>query len=86
MDRDCGQHRRRRWIGLNGGLFNLIGNVSGITTPIVIGYIVKRTGSFHGALIFVVAMALMAIIAYLPIVGEIKRVDLKPPQVAGGTA
>lgn len=73
-------------IGLNGGLFNLIGNVSGITTPIVIGYIVKRTGSFHGALIFVVAMALMAIIAYLPIVGEIKRVDLKPPQVAGGTA
>ncbi len=73
-------------IGVNGGLFNLIGNLAGITTPIVIGYIVKRTGSFHGALIFVVAMALMAIVAYLPIVGEIKRVDLKLPEPGGGTA
>jgi ACS family glucarate transporter-like MFS transporter len=67
-------------IGVNGGLFNLIGNLAGITTPIIIGYIVKRTGSFHDALIFVVATALMAIVAYLPIVGEIKRVDLKLPE------
>jgi MFS transporter, ACS family, glucarate transporter len=73
-------------IGVNGGLFNLIGNLAGITTPIVIGYIVKRTGSFHDALIFVVVMALMAIVAYLPIVGEIKRVDLKLPEPAGGVA
>lgn len=71
-------------IGVNGGLFNLIGNLAGITTPIIIGYIVKRTGSFHDALIFVVATALMAIVAYLPIVGEIKRVDLKLPEPAGG--
>lgn len=73
-------------IGVNGGLFNLIGNLAGITTPIVIGYIVKRTGSFHDALIFVVAMALMAIVAFLPIVGEIKRVDLKLPEPASGVA
>jgi|UPI00055221EA ACS family glucarate transporter-like MFS transporter len=73
-------------IGLNGGLFNLIGNLAGITTPIIIGYIVKRTGSFHDALIFVVATALMAIVAYLPIVGEIKRVDLKLPEAADGKA
>lgn len=73
-------------IGINGGLFNLIGNLAGITTPIVIGYIVKRTGSFNGALVFVVATALMAIVAYLPIVGEIKRVDLKLPQPEGGAA
>lgn len=73
-------------IGVNGGLFNLIGNLAGITTPIIIGYIVKRTGSFHDALIFVVATALMAIVAYLPIVGEIKRVDLTLPEPAGGKA
>jgi ACS family glucarate transporter-like MFS transporter len=47
---------------------------------------VKRTGSFNGALIFVVAMALMAIVAYLPIVGEIKRADLKLPEPEGGAA
>jgi ACS family glucarate transporter-like MFS transporter len=62
-------------IGLNGGLFNLIGNLAGVTTPIIIGYIVRRTGSFHEALVFVGATALMAIIAYLPIVGEIRRVE-----------
>ena len=63
-------------IGVNGGLFNLIGNLAGITTPIVIGLILKYTGSFQGALIFVAATALLAIIAYVPIVGEIKRVEL----------
>lgn len=65
-------------VGVNGGLFNLIGNMAGITTPIIIGYIVNRTGSFNLALIYVGATALLAIIAYLPIVGEIKRVELTP--------
>lgn len=73
-------------IGINGGLFNLIGNLAGITTPIVIGYIVKRTGSFNDALIYVAATAIMSIVAYLPIVGEIKRVDLELPEPAGGAA
>jgi ACS family glucarate transporter-like MFS transporter len=65
----------RNLIGLNGGLFNLIGNLAGVTTPIVIGWIVNRTGSFHYALVYVGATALLAIIAYLPIVGEIKRLE-----------
>ena len=64
----------------------MIGNLAGITTPIVIGYIVKRTGSFNGALIFVAATAVLAIVAYLPIVGEIKRVDIELPEPAGGAA
>jgi ACS family glucarate transporter-like MFS transporter len=71
-------------IGLNGGLFNLFGNIAGITTPIVIGYLVKKTGSFNDALIFVGAAALMAIFSYLVIVGEIKRLELAP--VAQGAA
>ena len=73
-------------IGLNGGLFNLIGNMAGVTTPIVIGYIVKRTGSFQDALIFVGATALLAIVAYLPIVGEIKRVEMNPSLMPGASA
>lgn len=63
--------------GLSGGLFNTFGNISGITTPIIIGYIVEGTGSFNGALIFVGVNALVAIFSYLVIVGEIKRVELK---------
>ena len=62
-------------IGTNGGLFNLIGNLAGVTTPIIIGSIVKETGSFQYALIFVATTALLAIVAYLPIVGEIRRLE-----------
>ena len=62
--------------GLSGGLFNTFGNVAAITTPIVIGYIVKGTGSYTGALVFVGANALVAIFCYLVLVGEIRRVEL----------
>jgi ACS family glucarate transporter-like MFS transporter len=65
-------------IGLNGGLFNLFGNTAGITTPIVIGYLVKKTGSFNDALIFVGVTALLAIFSYVVIVGEIKRLEFHP--------
>jgi ACS family glucarate transporter-like MFS transporter len=64
--------------GLSGGLFNTFGNVAGITTPIVIGYIVQWTQSFNGALMFVAANALVAVAAYVLVVGEIKRVQLDP--------
>jgi ACS family glucarate transporter-like MFS transporter len=62
--------------GLSGGLFNMFGNISSITTPIVIGYIIQSTGSFNGALVFVGANALVAVFSYLVIVGEIKRFHL----------
>jgi ACS family glucarate transporter-like MFS transporter len=63
--------------GLCGGVFNTFGNVAGITTPIIIGYIVQGTKSFNGALVFVAANAVGAIVCYLVVVGEIKRVELK---------
>ncbi|MBV8617714.1 MAG: MFS transporter [Curvibacter sp.] len=63
--------------GLSGALFNTFGNSAGITTPIVIGYIVQGTGSFAGALVYVGANAALAIACYLFIVGRIERVELK---------
>ncbi|QJE02328.1 MFS transporter [Massilia forsythiae] len=62
--------------GLSGALFNMFGNVAGITTPIVIGYILQATGSFAGALVFVGANAAVTIFCYVFIVGDIKRVKL----------
>lgn len=62
--------------GFAGGVFNMCGNLSSITTPIVIGYIIQITGSFNGALVFVAANALVAAVSYLVIVGEIKRMVL----------
>ncbi|CCD90612.1 D-glucarate permease (MFS family) [Bradyrhizobium sp. ORS 375] len=63
--------------GVSGGLFNTFGNLSSITTPIVIGYILSATGSFNGALVFVGINALVAASAYLFIVGRIQRVQLR---------
>jgi ACS family glucarate transporter-like MFS transporter len=68
--------------GLNGALFNLIGNIAAITTPLIIALMVKRTGSFNGVLVFVGLTALMAIVAYGPIVGQIRRLDFTQPETA----
>jgi ACS family glucarate transporter-like MFS transporter len=65
--------------GMSGALFNTFGNTAGITTPIVIGYILEKTGSFSGALIFVGANAVVTILCYLLMVGEIKRFEFKTP-------
>nr|WP_279609277.1 MFS transporter [Burkholderia diffusa] len=62
--------------GLCAALFNTFGNTAGITTPIVIGYLVQGTGSFAAALVFVSANALVAIVCYLFVVGKIQRFEL----------
>jgi D-galactonate transporter len=70
-------------IGLSGSIFNMFGNVAGIVTPIVIGYLVATTGSFNGALVFVGINALLTVFSYLVIVKKIERVELRAPLVAG---
>lgn len=68
----------REIAGMSGGLFNMFGNISSITTPIIIGYIIQGTGSFDGALSFIAASALVAIVSYFVVVGEIRRFHLRP--------
>jgi MFS transporter, ACS family, glucarate transporter len=65
----------RRMAGLSGALFNTFGNTAAITTPIIIGYIVAATGTFGGALVFVVANAVVAILSYGLVVGPIERLE-----------
>ncbi|CAB3801388.1 putative glucarate transporter [Paraburkholderia caffeinitolerans] len=67
----------REALGLSGAIFNMFGNVAGIVTPIVIGYLVANTGSFNGALVFVGANALITVFSYLVIVKKIERVELR---------
>lgn len=66
----------RELAGTAGGVFNMFGNIAGIVTPIVIGYLVAATGSFDMALIFVGAHCLLTIVAYYGIVGPIRRLEL----------
>ena len=64
-------------VGLTGGLFNLCTNLAGIVTPIVIGIIVDRTGSFVGALAFISAVALLGVVSYVFILGDVRRVEME---------
>ena len=68
----------REAIGLAGSLFNLFGNLSGVFTPIVIGYLLKATNnSWDLALVFLFAHSIVAMIGYGVVAGELKRVVLK---------
>jgi MFS transporter, ACS family, glucarate transporter len=62
-------------VGMNGALFNLFGNLAGVTTPLIIGPIVVRTHSYNGALVFIASIAFCVILSYAFIVGDIKRLD-----------
>jgi len=66
----------KQYVGLTAGIFNFCANIAGIVTPIVIGYVVARTGSFYGALAYIAALALLGVISYLFIVGDVKRVEI----------
>lgn len=58
-------------------MFNAIGNIAGIVTPIVSGYIIVATGAYDGVLLFVAAHAVLAILAYLFLMGPIRRLTLR---------
>lgn len=63
----------KRLIGLTGGLFNLCANVAGILTPLVIGLIYARTGSFEWALAYVGGLALVGVACYVLVLGDVRR-------------
>ncbi|AHF77309.1 Putative D-galactonate transporter [Sodalis praecaptivus] len=59
--------------GLSGSVLNTFSNSSSITTPVITGYILQVTGSFHAVLWFVIAHAVVVMLCYLFVVGKIKR-------------
>jgi ACS family D-galactonate transporter-like MFS transporter len=67
-------------IGLTGGVFNLCANLAGILTPLIIGVIVDRTGSFFYALAYIALVAAIGALSYVFIVGEVRRVTMEPLQ------
>ena len=63
----------RRLIGLTGGTFNFISNLSGIVTPIIIGYLAQN-GNFAPGLIYIAFVALIGALAYILMIGKLERV------------
>ncbi|EPJ2734574.1 MFS transporter [Klebsiella oxytoca] len=63
--------------GFTGGIFNFCANMASIITPLIIGVIISMTGNFFYALIYIGLTALIGVIAYIFIIGDIKRIVLK---------
>ncbi len=59
-------------IGLTGGVFNFVGNLSAVIVPLAIGFLIKGN-DFTRPLIGVSAMALMGACSYIFLVGKIER-------------
>jgi MFS transporter, ACS family, D-galactonate transporter len=66
-------------LGLAGGVFNFCANLASIVTPIVIGIIVQKTGSFGLALTYVGVLGLIGALSYIFIVGPVERVNIDDP-------
>ncbi|MEV1293496.1 MFS transporter [Pseudonocardia sp. NPDC049635] len=66
----------KRLIGLTGGMFNFIGNLSSIATPIVIGLLVDGA-SFAPAFVYMTVVTLAGIVSYVVLVGSVERVEEK---------
>jgi ACS family D-galactonate transporter-like MFS transporter len=64
----------RRLIGLTGGTFNFISNLSGISTPLIIGYIAEN-GNFAPGLTYIAAVAVIGALAYILMIGKLERVE-----------
>ncbi len=62
-------------IGLIGGVFNLIGGLSAVVVPFVIGVLVKD-GDFSPALFFIGGITLLGFLSFLFIVGKVKRIEV----------
>ena len=71
----------QRLLGLTGGVFNFFGNLSGITVPIVIGYLARDYG-FSAGLAYIALLALLGALSYVFIVGRVERLPDREPAVA----
>ncbi|MFM0735782.1 MFS transporter [Paraburkholderia xenovorans] len=64
---------KKELLGLTGGMFNLMGNLSSICVPVVIGFLV-RNNDFKPALVFMSAVGVIGALSYLFVVGRIERI------------
>jgi MFS transporter, ACS family, D-galactonate transporter len=63
-------------IDVTGGVFNFIGQSSGIVVPIVIGLLASG-GNFAPALIFIAILGFLGACSYIFLVGNVERIEVK---------
>jgi MFS family permease len=67
----AGPRATGRWMGIQ----NAVGNVAGMTAPVVTGYLVESSGHYTSALVVAGGVALCGLIAWLVVVPEVKPID-----------
>lgn len=65
-----------RWMGIQ----NAVGNVAGMTAPVVTGYLVAATGNYTAASLVSGVVALCGLVAWLVVVPEVKPIDWQAEQ------
>lgn len=65
-------------VGITAGLFNMIGNIAAVITPIVVGHLVGADHSFNRAIIFVAVHCLLGLFILFAMIGRIYRIALRP--------
>ncbi|GLT15306.1 MFS transporter [Vibrio algivorus] len=65
----------KRLIGLTGGTFNLVGGISAIVGPVVIGYLSAGSDSFMAPLIYISSVSIIGALSYILIVGKVERIE-----------
>jgi MFS family permease len=78
----AGPRATGRWMGIQ----NAVGNVAGMTAPVVTGYLVESSGHYTSALVVAGGVALCGLIAWLVIVPEVKPIDWHAERLRHGPA
>jgi ACS family glucarate transporter-like MFS transporter len=63
-------------IGTTGGIFSTLSGLSGVLTPVVMGYIVSATGAFDWAIVYVAAHCFIGMAAFALIIRRIERIEV----------
>ena len=66
----------QRLMGLTGGVFNFIGGLAAVFTPLIIGYLIKGN-NFAPAIIFVGVLGVFGALSYIFLVGKVERIEIK---------
>jgi len=62
-----------RLIGLTSSVFNLMGGLAGVLSPIVIGFLL-RGGDYRMPLVFIAVIEMLGVFSYIFVVGKLERV------------
>jgi MFS family permease len=65
----------RTEVGLWTGVYNFVGNLAGIVSPLMTGYLIDRSGSYTPAFMLAAAFIAIGPLAFWVIVGELKAVN-----------